>query len=117
MNNQTMPKALKKKWIADLRANPDKQGRDALRDGDNKFCCLGRLMMVADGHVRAKVRDGQYPSLNFAKKHGISGTANDERLNFVLEIGGSRLTASQHNDGGRTFAEIADAIERDVEGV
>lgn len=117
MNKQTMPKALKKKWIADLRANPDKQGRDALRDGDNKFCCLGRLMMVADGHVRAKVRDEEYPSLNFAKKHGISSTAKDNHLNFVLEIGGRRTTASTHNDEGRTFAQIADAIERDVEGV
>jgi hypothetical protein len=117
MNNQTMPKALKKAWIADLRANPDKQGRSALRSEDDKFCCLGRLMMVADGHVRAHPRNEEYPSLNFAKKHGISSTAIDNHLNFVLEIGGRRTAASTHNDAGRTFAQIADAIARDIKGV
>lgn len=33
-------------WVADLRANPDKQGREYLHTKDDKYCCLGRLALI-----------------------------------------------------------------------
>lgn len=38
---------LMEKWIEDLRDNPDLQGKDELLNADGKYCCLGRLCVVA----------------------------------------------------------------------
>jgi len=114
-----MPKALKDKWIADLRNPKRKQCTTSLSDGNGGFCCLGRLMVVADGRIRkSRSLDGEWglPTIRFARAHGITPYLSD-CTNFLLTIEGKQKAASQHNDEGRTFAEIADAIERDVEGV
>lgn len=43
-----MNQDLLKKWVDDLRANPALQGTGMLRDGEDHYCCLGRLCVVAD---------------------------------------------------------------------
>ena len=40
-------KGLMEKWIEDLRDNPDLQGKDELLNDKGKYCCLGRLCVVA----------------------------------------------------------------------
>jgi hypothetical protein len=142
---QTMPAALKDGWLADLRANPDKQGKGRLMDDDGKFCCLGRLQIVAEGKVeQLKNLNGQliplkYPSWKWAEDHGLRslrGSKNNEpergdfslpSLGFALvpcqnthngePVACEPLSCAEANDGGYTFAQIADAIEKDVLGV
>ena len=38
---------LMEKWIEDLRDNPDLQGKNELLNAYGKYCCLGRLCVVA----------------------------------------------------------------------
>ena len=116
---QRMPAALKAAWIADLRNPKRRQCEGELRDGAGGFCCLGRLIVVADGRITNanKADDADLPALDFAKKHLIDHTGDSEGVNFTLTINGWKTFASAHNDHGATFAQIADAIEREVEGV
>lgn len=108
-----MKPEIKKAWIADLRANRDKQGRGFLRK-DGRFCCLGRLCELA---VKAGIlthrTEGYYaPSIgeeNFLlplevqKWAGVSGNAG------IFRAG--RYSLAGENDNGKTFDEIADIIE------
>lgn len=107
---QTMPAALKAAWIADLRNPKRKQCTEQLSDGKGGFCCLGRLMVAACGKTYDPEAEG-LPPQRFLDKYEISFQ------NPRLTIDGVSKVASEHNDTGATFAQIADAIERDVEGV
>jgi hypothetical protein len=120
---QSMPEVLKKKWVSALRSGDYEQGRGFLHDG-GRFCCLGVLVEVA-GESADDFHDTQLPSLEFAQRHGITGTGDPghSTLNFDLCIKGDDFDdalvrrASEWNDDGYTFAQIADAIETDIEGV
>lgn len=120
---QRMPEELKDAWVKDLRNPKIKQTDNVLSNKEGGFCCLGRLMVVAEGGVRKRDThnlEGYLPSSNFARRHNIEGMIDKEEekgnnsLNFKLKINGRVKWASEHNDEGRTFLEIADAIERDV---
>jgi hypothetical protein len=121
MNGQKMPKALRDKWVAALRSGDFGQCQNELRSSDGRYCCLGVLAVVA-GEDTAAVACGGYLGRWFHERHGItpaklSGYEDGMgRCNFLLTIGGKTAFASVHNDSyDRTFAEIADAIERDIE--
>lgn len=45
-----MNQEIKKRWVAALRSGDYKQGTGALRNADNKFCCLG---VLCDLHSKA----------------------------------------------------------------
>ncbi len=111
-----MNKAIKKKWVAALRSGEYTQGKQYLRNTDNNFCCLGVLCNIhAQAHpkIAGQQTDGyQYMGkrtelpIAVMKWAGLSAALGDK-----VKIGHVTAGLSGHNDSGRAFAEIADAIE------
>lgn len=96
-----MKKDIADKWIADLRAHPELQGRGQLQKG-NKFCCLGRLCVVLEiTFMPSKI----WLPIEAQMAAGISAPnvkIPDHPDLFLTNI----------NDKGATFAQIADIIEQ-----
>ena len=133
--NFTMPKALKKKWLAALRSGEYKQGQGLLYNPDNEsYCCLGVLCAVTDGVIE---RGQGMPSFAFCESHGIKPVEREWAgkrggtcgADFIVqpEFGDVEtfLTTSRpmsadylsglNDDVGATFKEIANIIEERVE--
>lgn len=110
-----MKKDIAEKWVADLRDNPP-QVKGALYT-ENGFCCLGRLCMVL-GLEPSDVGDGIYafddetdmlPSIATS----LAGLATDDASFDVHEGPFADFgSLAEANDGGKSFAEIADFIEQ-----
>jgi hypothetical protein len=107
---------IKSKWVAALRSGQYKQGSGRLRDKKNRFCCLGVLCNL---HAQAfpEFAAGELNPLRYAGYEGCIppivmkwADIEDNRGGWVV-IDGSRRALTGHMDAGRTFAEIADAIE------
>jgi len=107
-----MPKELLAKWLAALRSGEYEQGTGALcRDG--RYCCLGVLMRIA-GEKRS---GGLYPPTHWAGSQGITFFDSDGcEWPTQPYLPALKLDAGDANDTGKTFAEIADAIEACAEG-
>lgn len=117
-----MDTAVKAKWVAALRSGEYKQGAGALARG-GRYCCLGVLCDLA-------VKAGVLVEVSFADEEedqltydGADGVLPDSVVDWAdlshtdPEVGGVSFDArdlrlSAHNDSGKTFAEIADLIER-----
>lgn len=104
---------VQKIWIEDLRAHPELQGVGELETADGKFCCLGRLCVLAvaagvieiDPLLERFSKFGQVPGggllpIKVADWAGIDPNPST----------GSRNMAYM-NDVGETFLTIADSIE------
>lgn len=109
-------------WVKDLRENQDKQGKLALKKGD-QFCCLGRLCLVVGetfGHYDECCGElSVLPYQVMAKaemryKEGrLSIEAFPERYQKVPHHEGrAHGWLCEANDFGITFTEIADIIEQ-----
>lgn len=107
---------IKALWVAALRSGEYKQCRDRLRTEENTFCCLGVLCNLhAQAHPEIAAR--QLDSTMYMGQRGTPSTAVRAWAGLVDQTGGyvtiaglhSVLTA--HNDAGRTFKQIAGAIE------
>ncbi len=110
-----MNKKIKAKWVAALRSGKYIQARGALR-ADNKFCCLGVLCNL---HARA------HPDIAATQHHVNYYIGSDAVLPKEVQawadlpnecggdvkIGNNKDSLAWHNDEGRTFDEIANAIE------
>lgn len=129
MSEAKMNPEVKARWVAALRSGDYRQANQVLRSGDS-FCCLGVLCDVyaaehgVKGWSQSRFdRDGDgYPNdvvCDWAG-FGISGDDDAGALRCSadydpkVEIVGKRKHVSEHNDDGRTFAEIADAIEEQL---
>lgn len=105
---------LKAKWIADLRANPDLQGRMYLRSTDGKFCCIGRLCEV----MGVEFDHGRKGYVFTSGEEGFAFVRNSQIPTPLIE----RFDLSEKeqdilvgkNDASLTFAEIADWIEENL---
>lgn len=103
-------------WVAALRSGEYRQARGALRTTDNRMCCLGVLCNLhAQAHpgIAAKEQDRRTYLDNSANLPeqvvhwaGLLYDIGDE-----VSINGRTRSLAGHNDSGRTFAQIADAIE------
>jgi hypothetical protein len=109
-----MDKKTKNKWVKALRSGDYQQGQCSLRkilnEGDvnqvtrkevkertETFCCLGVLCDIGGG----RVSDRSFLTTQFAKKIGISIYMQDKLADM--------------NDGGMTFAKIANYIEKNMD--
>lgn len=129
----TMPKALKAKWLEDLRSGKYKQTRHgALKASiageleETGYCCLGVLQISAGYQDVERKKDGTpltLPSLSWLDYHRCqfrgrsseSGWAGENRVPWLSSI---NLYATEANDTrGLSFQQIADAIETDIEGI
>ena len=108
---------IKAKWVAALRSGEYTQGYRRLRDSDNKFCCLGVLCNLharAHPEIAAQQTDpGRYMGKTYMPHDSVFIWAGMgvNKVHRTVEIGDDAASLAQHNDSGRTFAEIADAIE------
>lgn len=113
-----MPQWMKDKWITALRSGEYKQGRHALKTTDGSYCCLGVLQHVVNGDVERYARDDctlwdlpkKKPSEAWCLANGVLGG-----MSWVPK-GQSRSLMSMNDTGEYTFDEIADVIEKGVEG-
>lgn len=116
---------IKSRWVAALRSGEYKQTTGRLRR-DGGMCCLGVLTDLA-------VRDGvaAWISSSGGEPGSIEDDTGEVRISLLpnivarwagLPIDGDqcgpkvsiqqlKCALAEHNDSGRTFAEIADAIE------
>ena len=107
-----MNQEIKTKWVAALRSGEYKQAKNVLTDGIG-FCCLGVLCELSRLETGFGIAD------NLIKTDG------DENIGRIIQLWsglpndfGATITINDvidpltyHNDRGRTFLEIANAIE------
>lgn len=111
-----MNEAVKAQWVAALRSGEYKQVRGRLRTSDNAFCCLGVLcnlhaqahpdIAAAQRYATEYMGSGDMPSPTV-----VRWAALPDQWGGNVVIGGTAAELTTHNDYGRTFNEIADAIE------
>lgn len=115
-----MKPEIKKQWVAALRSGEYKQGKSALRFGD-EFCCLG---VLCDLHAKETggtwTRTGRvrytYDGCGALLPLLVSDWADCESGPFITKIVEGYTTTNSltdMNDNGSTFLQIADAIEQD----
>lgn len=109
---------IKARWVAALRSGEYQQGTGGLRSEENEFCCLGVLCDLHDPRGWEESADeggffyDGYES-ELPPRHIKEWAHLNWNSTFVV-IDGSLNTLYHHNDNGRTFAEIADAIEEQL---
>lgn len=107
---------VKAKWVAALRSGEYKQGTGQLRYR-NEFCCLGVLCNLhAKEHPRIaakQVDSTSYMKSSFLPPSRVAEWAGLD-VDAAVKIGRQEAALYHHNDAGRTFAEIADAIEEQL---
>lgn len=104
-----MDAELKQKWITALRSGDYQQASGQLRNQHAEFCCLGVLAQISGACVWDDAGD--------AFVNGVRASMEDEYYLFP-EFASLDLETQKHlatmNDNGRTFAEIADWVEKNV---
>jgi hypothetical protein len=110
-----MPKESLANWLAALRSGEYDQCAGRLKS-EGRYCCLGVLQEVVSGRIVA-AEDEEVPADSWLAEH---------RVDFRTDLGISspypylpslQLAATEANDTGKTFAEIADAIEACAEAL
>ena len=105
---------VKAMWVPALRSDKYKQTRGALRNSEG-YCCLGVLCDLQDS-------SGWQKRTHYGDMHDGSGGIPSESVRAWagfprgelpprVVIDGISERLDTHNDRGRTFAQIADAIE------
>ena len=112
-----MDEKTKRKWIAELRNPNNRQCRFELRAADDAFCCLGILCNLVNpggwqsGEFKNPNLEGHISKWRHTSNPGMPG-------HDVLEasglLAGSAGRLSSMNDSGKSFAEIADYIEKNL---
>ena len=102
-----MKKGLKARWIAALRSGKYQQGAGALRDADNRFCCLGVLCDIVESRGWRQTVPGSWHFHDENTGHTDCAYAPA----WVLSIEKQIALANMNDRDGKTFAEIADYIE------
>lgn len=108
-----MKKSLRDQWCKELRDPERKQAQGRLHLPDGSMCCLGVLMdialewpwepvMDAGGNLFCYAKGGEAHHLGYENDH-LGLPIDDED------------TLMGMNDDGKTFPEIADWIEKNVE--
>lgn len=104
----------RKLWVEALRSGKYEQARSVLRADNTSFCCLGVACDISGL--------GEWIGFHYLREDkllpdqvqlwlGLNGA-----LGGFLD-GGSKKYLTDYNDGGMPFAEIADIIESEPEGL
>jgi len=92
-------------WIAALRDPTNKQGREVLKDQHGHMCCLGLGLVVAGVHHHQETQHGSY-------RFGTTFAFPSPSQLMILGLSEPIADAlARCNDGGATFAQIADFLE------
>lgn len=106
---------IKAKWVAALRSGKYKQAQEVLQGGGG-FCCLGVLCEISKLETGFGIQD------TLDETHGteqlgttvMAWAGLPSGMGALVTIGGRSQHLTCHNDDGRTFLEIADAIEEQL---
>jgi hypothetical protein len=120
-----MNEDIKAKWLAKLRDPETKQGRGYLKLADGSMCCLGVLCELAveegvDVKVEKPIADSaftgrySYDNAEGVLPHSVRVWAGMFDANPVINGPAGINTLAGLNDGGYTFAKIADVIEEQL---
>lgn len=112
---------VKRLWIEALRSGRYPQGRSFL-NRDGRFCCLGVLCELAveagvvERNQGASVSYGTFNQGTLPPDVVLAWAGIDvlTGVSQLIMIGGVSTPLYGHNDTGRTFAQIADAIEEQL---
>lgn len=104
---------IKKQWVEALRSGRYKQGREALRTTDNRYCCLGVLADMCGQTWQHNTDRNEY---GYVDKDGKLqfGILDDNLLDKLDMTYGEQEILWEKNDDGETFPEIATYIERNM---
>lgn len=106
---------IRKNWIAALRSGKYKQGRFRLFTRcDDTYCCLGVLTALAAQEGVASAE--KYLENGVCLPHSVADWVGLCSTNGEFEKGHMSLIERNDNEG-KTFAEIADIIESEPEGL
>lgn len=100
------------KWIAALRGGKYKQGQTQLKEG-NTYCCLGVACKIVS--PKCHLRNAQFIQLDNIEDMSVSREVYKSIPELLRGGGGENLFVrhvSEMNDGGKTFDDIADWIEK-----
>ncbi len=114
-----LPKEFAEKWVKALRSGVYTQGSNQLfNERDNSYCCLGLACEIA-GHTKNIKR---YGALGYIDHYNSKTKRSAMFPNIPNELyGGERnrenlpLILAKMNDDAKSFSEIADWIEENVE--
>ena len=110
-----MNQEIKAKWVAALRSGEYKQTKDVLQSSSG-YCCLGVLCDIHEKETGFSIVDN------------LRETIDDEHLGHTVQqwaglgfeygahvfISHDNRPLTAHNDSGKTFLQIADAIEEQL---
>lgn len=119
---------IKAKWVAALRSGEYKQIAGQLSDGDGGFCCLGVLCAISELGEWEGEGEGCYFKIGYDCDEGLplaaladwAGFQPDAHSRTMVEriprvvIDGDNFRLHEQNDMGKTFAQIAKAIEEQL---
>lgn len=108
-----------KRWIEALRSGKYKQGQGEL-NCNNNFCCLGVLCDLYKDELQIKTRVVEcgvitvYDNATTLLPHSVRTFAEMKSTSGRLT---KDLSLVSLNDNGKTFAEIADVIEQNIDNL
>lgn len=105
---------IKAKWVAALRSGEYEQGAGALRSSSDRFCCLGVLCDLHAKETGTEWDDCNYLAYTTDLPPDVRAWVGGFDPMTKLTIEGRKELPEMHNDGGRTFAQIAGAIEEQL---
>lgn len=117
-----MNREVVKEWVAELRSGKYTQGKRLLRSANDEYCCLGVLCELAVKHGVIEPAELKSPNAygygNGSEWYGALPPLVTDWIGLSTAAGGyvSR-SLTELNDNGTSFAEIADIIESEPEGL
>jgi hypothetical protein len=112
-----MPKATLTKWLTALRSGEYRQGYNTLRDENGGYCCLGVLQHCLTGEVESDCGGRAFgvPTKVWLDKHRVYFLEHPASSVANPYLPPLSTSAAEANDDGKSFLEIADAIEASTE--
>jgi hypothetical protein len=106
-----MDKEIKAKWVAALRNGDYTQTQRELRN-ESGFCCLGVLCDLHSKETETEWSNNMYLGVQVHLPIKVKEWSKVSLINKIkVSINNNYDSLAEHNDAGKTFLEIADAIE------
>jgi len=124
-----MKRSFRDEWVQRLRSGEYEQARCVLKNKDGAYCCLGVAGDVIDSDNWSKVTHPvwvitpPHPDRDYVQAFAFLSDNNEEALELLPYDVASKYglprylqeELSELNDSGKTFSEIADWIEANIE--
>ena len=106
-----MNEEIKAQWIEALLSGEYKQGKGALRNSKDEYCCLGVLCDLYSKNTGVEWGIDPLGSHNMHSNVSMTPVQVDLWGEFANGTSGTLLELAEMNDFGRTFEQIAEYIK------